>query len=395
MSRSRGFVAALMRIERATKRAQAAEARAVVRARRQAENERRANERSRLVQAKEGKRIYVESRLAEVEDQNAELRQTVATLESILSDVLTKDSSLDLDTLKEPLTNEPFQPGELARHHPAPELDDYLPPSPVWLMRLVPGTKAKHKRLSAEAQERFDLAVAAHAEGERQRRQKLEEARTGHEAKIAENKRRVEAQHDEVEELKRGFRARTAEAVAAYFTLVLSRSEYPEGFPTCIEVTYEPEPKLVAVDMELPLFDIVPEVGSFKYVKGKDEITESPRSAKDRRSLYSSVIAQTALRAIREVFSADKASQAVDTVAFSGYVNGIDRGTGQPAKPCLVSVLASPDIFAGFDLRRVDPAACLRELHAAFSKHPEELTPVERTFEFNVAKSPVRKIVKP
>jgi restriction system protein len=348
-----------------------------------------------LANEREHKRIYIESRQAEAENQNAELQHAVATLESILWDALARVSSLDLDTIKESLTNEPFQPGDLAHPLSAPELGQYLPPSPAWLMRLVPGTKAKHERRSAEARQRFESDVAAHAENERERQRKLEEARVAHEAMIAETRRRVEAQHAEVEDLKRGFQARTAEAVAAYFTLVLSRSEYPDGFPSSSEVMYEPGSKLLAVDMELPPFDIVPEVGSFKYIKSKDEITESPRSAKERRSLYASTIAQIALRTLREVFSADKVSQAVDTVAFDGYVTGIDPRTGQPARPCLVSVRASPDIVAGFDLRRVDPAACLRTLHAALSKSPEKLTPVEPTFEFNVADAPFRKDSKP
>ena len=127
MGRSRGFVSTLIRMERAGRRAQAAQARATVRAQRQAQ---RAGERYRVAEAKEQKRIYIESRLAEVEDQNVELEQTVAALASVLQDALTKDCSLDLDTLKEPLSDEPFLPGGLAHALPAPELDEYLPPPP-------------------------------------------------------------------------------------------------------------------------------------------------------------------------------------------------------------------------------------------------------------------------
>jgi len=330
-----------------------------------------------------------------VDDQNTELQQTVFALESILSDSLARDCFIDLDTIKEPLTNEPFQPGELARPLSVPELGQYLPPSPGWLMRLVPGTNARHERQNADARERFEAALVKHADAERRRQQKLEEVRAAHEAKVAESRRRVEAQHAEVEELKRGFYARTADGVSAYFTLVLGRSEYPEGFPSSSELSYEPGSKILTIDMELPPFDIVPEVGSFKYIKAKDEISESSRSARERRSLYTSVIAQTTLRTLREIFSADNASQAVDTVVFNGYVSGIDRGTGQPARPCLVSVRASPDILASFDLRRVDPAACLHALHASLSKRPEELTPVELMFEFNVAEPPLKKKAKP
>jgi restriction system protein len=378
MSRSRGFVSTLIRIEKNARRAQAAQARAAIRAS-------RAAERFRLAEAKEQKRNYIESRLAEAEDQNADLQQTIDSLESILSDGISRECSLDLDTLKEPLRTPPFEPGDLARAAPIPELSQYLPPSPMWLMRLLPGTKEKHERQSADARQRFEADMIAHAESETRRRGRLELARAAHELRVQEVTNGIKAQHAEVDELKRGVQARAAEAVAAFFTLVLARSEYPDDFSSSSEVTYEPASKVLAVDMELPGFDIVPEAGSFKYIKAKDEIVASSRSAKERRSLYASVIARSALRTLHEVFSADKVWQAVDTVAFNGYVCGIDPATGKLARPRVVSVIASPDVFLGFDLRRVDPAACLHALHAAISKKPDELIPVEAIFGFNVA----------
>ena len=337
-----------------------------------------------MAATKEEKRAYVNSRLSEVAAQNRELEQEVAALAAVLSDALGKSSSFDVDTLKESLADEPFQPGNLATLLPAPELGTYLPPPPSWQTRLIPGAKARHERQTDEARKRFESDKASHAEAERQRQAKLEEARVGHEGKVAENRRRVEAQHAEVEELKLAFQARSEDAVAAYFTLALDRSDYPDGFPGSPELTYEPEAKKLVVDMELPGYDVVPEVGTFRYVKSNDEITESPRSAKERRSLYSSVIAQTTLRSLHEIFAADRASHAVDTVLFNGYVKGIDRGTGHPAKPCIVTVQASPDVFLNFDLRRVEPVACVHALHGAISKSPEELIPVEPVFEFNV-----------
>src|SRR5947209_13068315 len=128
MSRSRGFVSTLMRSARAVQRAQAASARAAARSQRQAEHARRVSERYRFAAAKEHKRIYAESRQAEVDDQNAELQQTVSALELILAVSLTRDCSIDLDTIKERFTEEPFQPGGLAYPQSVPELDDYLPP---------------------------------------------------------------------------------------------------------------------------------------------------------------------------------------------------------------------------------------------------------------------------
>jgi restriction system protein len=394
MGRSRGFVSTLIHIERAARHARAAQARTAERAVREAKRARRVDERHRLAASKEQKQLYAQSRLAGAEDQNRELEQTVAALESILREALGRSASLDVDTLKEPLADEPFQPGNLAKRLPAPDLGKYLPPPPSWHARLVPGAKVRHERETDEARKRFESDKATHAEAEKQRQAKLEEARVAHEAKVAENRRRVEAQHAQVEELKGGFQARSEDAVAAYFTLVLDRSDYPDGFPGSPELTYEPEAKKLVVEIDLPGWDIVPEVGTFRYVKSKDEIVESPRPAKERRGLYSSVIAQTALRSLYEIFSADKTSHAVDTVLFNGYVKGIDPGTGRPARPCVVSVQASPDVFTSFDLRRVDPTACLRALHGAISKSPEELIPVGPVRELNVIDPRFRKKVE-
>ena len=65
MGRRRGLLSTLIQIERAGRRAQAAQARAALRAQRQAQ---RAGDRRRVAEAKEQKRIYLESRLAEVEE---------------------------------------------------------------------------------------------------------------------------------------------------------------------------------------------------------------------------------------------------------------------------------------------------------------------------------------
>lgn len=384
MGRSRGFVTTLIQIDRAARQARAAQARNAERARRDVERIQRANERSRIAATKEQKRAYLDSRLAEVEGQNRELDQTVTALESILRSALGKTTRLDIDALKEPIVDEPFQPGPLATRTKKPDLATYLPPPPSWYARLVPGAKAHHELEANEGRQRYEAAAAAHAEAEKRRQMKLEESRAEHEAKVGENRRRVETQHAEVEELKRGFQEHSADAVGAYFTLVLERSDYPDRFTRSSEVTYEPPAKRLIVEMELPSFEIAPEVGIFKYVKSKDEIVESPRSVKERRALYSSVITQTALRSLYEVFSADEASQLVDTMFYKGFVQGVDLGTGQRARPCVVNVLASPDIFRALELSRVDPTACLHTLHGALSKSPDELIPAELALGLNV-----------
>jgi restriction system protein len=124
-------------------------------------------------------------------------------------------------------------------------------------------------------------------------------------------------------------------------------------------------------------------VGTFKYVKSKDEIVEVARPIKDRRALYGSVIAQTALRSLHEIFSADRDGLA-GTVVLNGYVEAIDKGTGRKVRPCLVTVRVTREAFLELDLTRVEPTACLRAVHASLSKSPEELAAIRPVLEFSM-----------
>jgi len=64
------------------------------------------------------------------------------------------------------------------------------------------------------------------------------------------------------------------------------------------------------------------------------------------------VIAQVTLRTLHEVFEADRARH-IETLIFSGYVDSIDRATGQPARTCVVTVRTVRDTFAQINLRLV------------------------------------------
>jgi restriction system protein len=57
-------------------------------------------------------------------------------------------------------------------------------------------------------------------------------------------------------------------------------------------------------------------------------------------------------------------------------VSTTDLATGQPIRPCLMSVSAEREVFTSFVLANLDPAACLHKLNALVSNHPYDLEPV-------------------
>ena len=183
-----------------------------------------------------------------------------------------------------------------------------------------------------------------------------------------------------MDQFERDFRAGEPEAVAQFLTLVLDASVYPEGFAHRTRALYRPGPREVVVEYELPLQSVIPAERDYKYVEARDEIDTVTRPVKEIKDRYARLIAMVALRTIHEVFAADEAGLKV--VTFYGYVSTKDRATGQPVRPCLISVSAQQELFATFVLADLDPVACLHKLNALVSPHPYDLEAVRPVVDF-------------
>jgi len=129
---------------------------------------------------------------------------------------------------------------------------------------------------------------------------------------------------------------------------------------------------------------VIPKERTFRFVKARSEITSTAMPVSERRKRYGSLIAQLALLIPAHVFGSEPQS-VIDTVVFNGHVATIDKRTGQPSNPCLVTVRATRDKFTELNLAHVDPAECLKGLSASISRSPAELVPVRPVIEFDMA----------
>lgn len=336
---------------------------------------------------KERARIYTESRLAEVELRNAELEAKIGELEAILHATLSVDDYIDLSTLKQKPDITPFTlPNYLIRENPRPVLERYLPAEPTGLQKLIPGTKAKYQKSVDQARMHYSLDLEKHDAKEQSRKKEIERLQKEHEDRTTAHIKRVEEHNTEIEEFKNRLEMGDSEAIINYCTLVLESSIYPDDFPQRAKVAYVPESKQVVIEYDLPTIDIVPDLGSYKYVKTKDEITSSARPMTQRKSLYSSVVAQITLRTIHEMFEADRWKH-IETIIFNGYVESINKGTGRDTRTCVITVRTSREQFLELELSRVDPQECLKALNASVSKSPSELAPVRPVLEFSMVDS--------
>jgi restriction system protein len=237
---------------------------------------------------------------------------------------------------------------------PVPDWNDYAPPQPGGLSRVFGGA-ARHERQTAEARARFDAVEADHRQREAQRRRAFSAARASYEQKIEGIHAGVAAQNAEIEARRTAFTAGDPEAVEWFVSQVLDASRYPDGFPRQYQVAYRPENRDVVVEFELPPQRVVPVVRGYRYVKARDAIDPLPRPATEIRQRYARLIACVALRTLHEIFAATPA-EVIEAVVFNGRVSTIDRATGKPDRPHLLSVEAERSIFEDLVLAAVESA---------------------------------------
>jgi len=233
------------------------------------------------------------------------------------------------------------------------------------------------------AQETYKTHYGIHATREAARQQALMHMKAQYDHQVLAEQQRIVAQHAEIDTFQQDLQAALPQAIVDYFTMILASSSYPDGFPQKVKLAYVPESRQLVVEYDLPSFEVVPGISSYKYVKAKDSVTETLRPQTQQKSLYASIIAQVTLRTLYELFRSDR-MKCLDMVVFNGYVASINKGTGQTARTCLVTVRTSRDVFTGLNLSQVDPQTCLAVLNASVSKNPSELTPVRPVLEFSM-----------
>ena len=325
-------------------------------------------EKARKEFEKQQKVNYIEGRKAQAEAKNAELEFRLFELENILKDTLDVDDHIAFESLRE----KPILP---AFNLNKPRVQNYLPSDLSGVDKLLPWKKKKYESEIESAHRSYRNDIESY-----------NKAQKSHLGLVKWIQEETKKQHEEINQFKLDFIDGKPDAIVDYFALVLDASDYPNNFPQHAKIAYVPESKQLVIEYDLPSMDVVPEVKTYKYVKTRDEITSTALPKTQRKKLYSSIIAQITLRTIHEIFEADR-TNFVENIVFNGYVDSIDLSTGQPQRPCLVTVRTTHEHFQSINLALVDPHACLKGLSASVSSKPEELAPVRPVIEFNMVDS--------
>lgn len=343
-------------------------------------------ERARLIEEKETKQKYFEDKIGKAEDLTTGVRERIEELKQILDHTLHINDLISFASLRKKDAFPKYCLEESIKiPAPIPQKElftrDIQPPS--FIQKLIPGAQERYAKSLEKSESDFNEAIKLHEEREKERLKKIEQIKRKYEEAKATHTLEVQKHNEEIEEFESCYNNADPNAIVGYNSMVLERSDYPDGFPQEYRVAYVPESKELVIEYELPRPDVIPRTLEYRYVKSNDTIVEKYRKENEIKDIYQDVVAAISLRTCHEIFEADQGSH-INVITFNGFVKTIDASIGKDIRPCLVSVRVTKERFLEIDLSRIEKKACLRNLGAQLSPRPYEVQPVKPIVEFDM-----------
>jgi restriction system protein len=143
----------------------------------------------------------------------------------------------------------------------------------AWWEKLF-GYRTRYHRQMWRAEQQFQQDFAAWERAEQERSTRLNELHQHHQTMLTQYRHETKERQHDIEDLQTRFKTGDIDAVITYFDIILELSQYPADFPKQFRVAYDPAPKLLAIDYQLPTKGVVPSVAEYRYVKTKGVIEE-------------------------------------------------------------------------------------------------------------------------
>ena len=328
---------------------------------REIERRRKEEIRNRAQADKAAKQQYLEIRVEDREEKNKELAEKLSELRNILDNALNVDNTISFSNLLDHTEFSDFQlPKELQKEILAPNENAFEVQEPDFLMKLIPGWKARHEKAVQGVQHGFQMAKNNYESQVKERDEKIKQLRDEYENKKKEFEASQKQHNDGVAEFEKGYRDGEPSVIIDYCTMVLGHSSYPEDFPQKYRLAFLPESKQLVIEYQLPNKHLIPKVSEYKYIRTKDAIDEKSRKQTEIKEIYQDVVAAVCLRTIHEMFQADQGGH-LDVIVFNGLVEDVDPATGQDVHPCLISIRTTKDRFKEINLSKVDKKSLLKK----------------------------------
>ncbi len=181
--------------------------------------------------------------------------------------------------------------------------------------------------------------------------------------------------NQEVEEFRTRYFAGESDAIDKYISLLLSKIQYPFDFTLSAEVQFQRDSSHIIIDAILPTVDVLPSLKSVSYVKSRNEFKETFYPESYLKKKYEKVIYQIVLQILNYVFNSLD-DEFLLSVTLNGKINTIDRASGNPITPYVLSVTTTRTEFESLNLSSIDPKAWFRRSKGVSAASIADVTPI-------------------
>lgn len=230
------------------------------------------------------------------------------------------------------------------------------------------------------SEERKKRRIAAEKKAQKvleKRKQEYNDHAAAYERKNAEYNAGIDKRHE-------AFASGYSQEVTEFFAWVIEQDcSYVEGYYIGVQpekyLFYDPEKRLLAVDLKLPTTRRIPNIESYEYEEKKDNIKAHRMNQNDFKSFYSHIVCEIVLRVICVLYEADEYNL-IDSIILNGYRVYLDRSRGKHINDCIISVDFSRKEFDEIYLRNADGEAVIRRISKSvptdFTVEPIHIKPI-------------------
>lgn len=307
-------------------------------------------------------------------EQTKEVQKEIEKYNNILKHTLKINDKLDWNTQYKKINYPPFKTTLCE-----PKIEEYYAkyhvPAKTIFEYILPFLKRKREELENQATQAYNTAIEEY-------KQKLEEEKKQYAEKKQAYQKEIEEHNKSITDWKNAYETSEKEAVEKYVRVVLENSEYPTSFNKNYDIQYDNKIKTLIISYNLPSPEQVPKVIEYKFVQSSKTIKPIEMKKKEFDSFYENIVFQVTLRTIHEVFEADY-TNTIDAIVFNGWVNSIDKATGNEFTSCIISLHTTREEFIKINLARVDYKECIRNLKGLIAGALINLPPVKPILDIN------------
>lgn len=184
-----------------------------------------------------------------------------------------------------------------------------------------------------------------------------------------------------IDEMYEAYQDGDKEATESFYLELLERINLPLEFENEIQCEFNPDSKMLIVDITLPTIENLPNLKKVTYVKSSGEYKESYQSASFMKKMYDKSIYDIVLLTLKTVF--DSSNSNMESIVLNGKVNTIDKSTGKSISPYILSVNVSKDKFAELNLDYIDSKEWFKSSRGVSASTFTKMTPVAPVVEMS------------